>query len=326
MRSSLFVSCAAIALALLGETGAIAASGSDQLFKVGESNPHQNLEALAPAEAALATAKQCAVGSSHDTAASVEIGEYTLQAQFQCTGSTESEFLPQNCANGSCIEKCCGEEACSSQPTIAKQLSIKSGSIKNDTQTYTISLDEMPKDRNKKMFYACKKGDRKCVVTVTMPQTPPKENECAPDKTVTLAVSNPGDKVNFVCKSGTLSPTTPSTKVREYKEQACAGDEVNLQQILPGASVTASEAPDGNVELTVPTLPEKQVQLCYVCNYQREGGNPLKASTVIVTVTARSATTTSTNSTPTTTTSTAAAAHATGVGALALVALARLVF
>lgn len=108
---------------------------------------------------------------------SVEIGEYTLQAKFKCGGSPDAtQFLP-NFAEENPGSKCCTNKDCSTNDKIADYLAISGGSIKAETESnaYTVKLDEMPSERSKTMYYACKDtgATNTCTVSVVLPKAVP---------------------------------------------------------------------------------------------------------------------------------------------------------
>lgn len=106
-----------------------------------------------------------------------------------------------------------------------------------------------------------------------------------------IPVSEAGESVTFICKGSgsSLDPDTPTDKkVRKYIGSACVAEKVDLEQLLPGATMKRKDSA-GTLELTVPILPSKAVQFCTVCNYTSPGspGNRnWKPCTVVFTVAA----------------------------------------
>lgn len=177
MAAGVFVSAAAI-LVLLGTPAGTSAAPPHSLPGV-NIDGHSTETIPTPGHPAGAVPRRlvevatCVVGET-ESEQSVEVGEYTLQAAFECGGTGFPQLAPV-CAVGEKIKTCCGEKACSTTPTIASQLKTTDGELENNDGTFTVTLSSMPKDRQQKLLYVCKELDppaHKCVVNVTLPKEP----------------------------------------------------------------------------------------------------------------------------------------------------------
>lgn len=108
---------------------------------------------------------------------SVTIDEYTLEAKFSCA-PVEATLSP-TFSEG--MTTCHGESTCAtpSGQSIADVLQNRGGkltkaapgrsAVKND---YTISLFDMPSNRQGKVYYKCSHSSHNCIVTVNLPTLP----------------------------------------------------------------------------------------------------------------------------------------------------------
>lgn len=106
---------------------------------------------------------------------SVVVDEYTLQAAFSCGASTNK--ITPGCSQEAHQTQCCNDGSCTACTTpIGDAIGAPGNVIKdNATGTYTVTLEKMPEERRRKMFYKCIDGtdDGKTrVVTVTTPGDP----------------------------------------------------------------------------------------------------------------------------------------------------------
>lgn len=108
-------------------------------------------------------------------------------------------------------------------------------------------------------------------------------------------------------------------KVYKYTGSECTAEQLDLDSLLPGATVEKTNSPR-TVALTVPALPEKETQFCYVCNYTNPASKTKawKPCTVVVTVAAKEPPSGTATSTQAPTTSAEAATAVCSAGALAV--------
>ncbi|PHJ24616.1 srs domain-containing protein [Cystoisospora suis] len=192
---------------------------------------------------------------------SVTIGEYTLQATFTC-GDAKNKITP-DCGTTP-QPTCCPDSTCTSATTLISDAIGAAGKIaKDDSGTYTVTLERMPEQRRKEMFFKCEDAavpQKTCMVKVTIPASPA-ENECTVAKDIQLKISEATLSASFVCK-GPQGTTLQSLRVGE-----CV-PEKDIQALIPGSQLPGSQtSADGSYTVTLPSLPAAPLKMCYACVY-----------------------------------------------------------
>lgn len=101
---------------------------------------------------------------------------------------------------------------------------------------------------------------------------------CTLNKTIELKVTAETKQVKFVCQAdkGKLDPEASTSEVYEG---GCTGPKKKLDAVLKGSTLTNA---GGTYTLSVPTLPEKDVTLCYKCDYAQNAQTPQPTGLVSV--------------------------------------------
>lgn len=119
--------CCIAGLLLLGSSGGMPVGASEFLISREPLDKRDNtsgqsnvlLTAAEPFGSTAVSVPSCSVGQS-STPVTVTVGEYTLEAQFQCTGEADpAKFAPDCTQHENTSQSCCAQESCENPPTIA---------------------------------------------------------------------------------------------------------------------------------------------------------------------------------------------------------------
>ncbi|PHJ22559.1 hypothetical protein CSUI_003596 [Cystoisospora suis] len=191
-------------------------------------------------------------GTGENEQKELMIDEYTLEGTFEC-GSAQTTLSPAYVPNLATAHDTIECKATQALSTLFKN---KGGEVQKLTG-YTISLKDMPTDRDGKAYYKCTDNTNNCFVTVKLPPQPG-PNVCTLSKTITLSVDQPGQTVEFKCPSS-IGPLSVATG------HGCMARE-EVKTLLPGVDFKNSNT-DKSYSLTIPTLPASQQTLCLECDY-----------------------------------------------------------